>query len=112
MSLTNSTNSIQEYYQWLLDNPKKANKKILAVYKRLTEDIETPREIEHLNKETGEIEKTTYIFDESRGQRVIDFIEKFCHHSKGKWAGQPIKLELFQNTLLNLDESLTVLMQV
>lgn len=100
MSLTNSTNSIQEYYQWLLDNPKKANKKILAVYKRLTEDIETPRKIEHLNKETGEIEKTTYIFDESRGQRVIDFIEKFCHHSKGKWAGQPIRLELFQKALI------------
>ena len=100
MSLTSSTNSIQEYYQCLLDNPKKANKKILAVYKRLTEDIETPREIEHLNKETGEIEKTTYIFDESRGQRVIDFIEKFCHHSKGKWAGQPIKLELFQKALI------------
>lgn len=100
MSSTSSTNSIQEYYQWLLDNPKKANKKILAVYKRLTEDIETPREIEHLNKETGEIEKTTYIFDESRGQRVIDFIEKFCHHSKGKWAGQPIKLELFQKALI------------
>lgn len=100
MSLTSSTNSIQEYYKWLLDNPKKANKKILAVYKRLTEDIETPREVEHLNKETGEIEKTTYIFDESRGQRVIDFIEKFCHHSKGKWAGQPIKLELFQKALI------------
>lgn len=100
MSLTSSTNSIQEYYQWLLDNPKKANKKILAVYKRLTEDIETPREVEYLNKETGEIERNRFIFDEARGQRVIDFIEKFCHHSKGKWAGQPIKLELFQKALI------------
>ena len=100
MSLTNSTNSIEEYYQWLQDNPKKANKKIVAVYKRLTEDIKTPREVEYLNKETGEIEKTTFIFDEAKGQRVIDFIEKFCHHSKGKWAGQPIKLELFQKALI------------
>lgn len=100
MSLTNSTNSIEEYYQWLQDNPKKANKKIIAVYKRLTEDIKTPREVEYLNKETGEIEKTTFIFDEAKGQRVIDFIEKFCHHSKGKWAGQPIKLELFQKALI------------
>lgn len=31
-------------------------------------------------------------FDAARGQRACDFIEHFCRQSKGRWAGQPIKL--------------------
>ena len=34
-------------------------------------------------------------FDEGAGNRPIEFIETFCKHSKGKWAGKPIKLGLF-----------------
>lgn len=37
-----------------------------------------------------------YIFDEARASRPIAFIERFCKHSKGEWAGQSISLELFQ----------------
>lgn len=29
-----------------------------------------------------------YIFDEARASRPIAFIERFCKHSKGEWAGQ------------------------
>lgn len=43
-----------------------------------------------------------FYFDEKTGQRPIDFIEKFCKHSKGKWGKQPIKLELFQKAKLQL----------
>src|SRR5690606_4897989 len=28
------------------------------------------------------------------------FIERFCRHSKGKWIGQPVQLELWQKALL------------
>src|SRR5699024_7403462 len=31
----------------------------------------------------------------------IVFIERFCRHSKGKWAGQPIELELFQKVYIS-----------
>lgn len=31
-----------------------------------------------------------YIFDEIRAERPIAFIERFCKHSKGEWAGQGI----------------------
>lgn len=31
-----------------------------------------------------------YVFDEQRASRPIAFIERFCKHSKGEWAGQSI----------------------
>ena len=43
-----------------------------------------------------------YYFDEEEGERHIEFIEKFCKHSKGKFAGKNISLELFQKAKLQL----------
>lgn len=43
-----------------------------------------------------------FYFDEDAGQRPIDFIETYCRHSKGKWAGKPFLLELFQKAKLQL----------
>ena len=40
------------------------------------------------------------VFDESRANRPIEFIERFCRHSKGEWAGKPVRLELFQKAFL------------
>lgn len=100
MSSTNSTSSIEQYYKWLLDNPKKANKKILTVYKTLYERINQTQTLEYINKETGEIETKNYIFDIQKAQRPIIFIERFCKHSKGKWAGKPVILELWQKAMI------------
>lgn len=41
-----------------------------------------------------------YVFDEARANRPIDFIQRFCKNSKGEWAGQPIRLELFQKAFI------------
>ena len=41
-----------------------------------------------------------YVFDEQRASRPIAFIERFCKHSKGEWAGQGISLELFQKAYI------------
>ena len=43
-----------------------------------------------------------YYFDEDEGEAHIEFIEKFCRHSKGKFAGKPVKLELFQKAKIQL----------
>lgn len=43
-----------------------------------------------------------YYFDAKEGNRHIEFIERFCKHSKGKFAGQPVKLELFQKAKIQL----------
>lgn len=91
---------IEEYYQYLLDNPDKACKKVLVVYKKLVDDIKKPKSITFYNSLTEQEETHKFIFDEEKGTRPIRFIEQFCKHSKGKWAGKPIKLELFQKAFI------------
>lgn len=93
-------NYIEEYYEWIQQNPNKVCQKVKKVYKKLVEDIEVARQVSFYNKTTEEVEVHTYVFDEERGNRPIDFIEKYCKHSKGKWAGKPVKLELFQKAFI------------
>jgi hypothetical protein len=33
-----------------------------------------------------------YWFDQEAGERVVTFIEKYCRHTKGEWAGQLIRV--------------------
>lgn len=41
-----------------------------------------------------------WYFDEEEASRPIEFIERFCKHSKGKWAGKPVILELWQKMIV------------
>jgi phage terminase large subunit-like protein len=41
-------------------------------------------------------------FDPAAGARVVQFIEEYCHHSKGEWAGTPIRLEPWQRELVTI----------
>ena len=91
---------IEEYYQYLLDNPDKACKKVLTIYKRLVDNIKKPKKVSFFNEITEEKETHTFIFDEKKGNKPINFIENFCKHSKGKWAGQSVELELFQKAFI------------
>lgn len=91
---------IQEYYDWIKNNPKKSNKKIKIIYQKLVDDIVNPKTISFFNELTEEEETHTYIFDERKASRPIEFIEKFCKHSKGKWAGKPVSLELWQKAFI------------
>lgn len=100
MSLMNSINSIVDYNDWILNNPKKVNRKIKAVYQKLLNDYQNGKSVEFVNKETGEVETVEYVFDKEKSNRPIEFLEKFCRHSKGKWANKPIKLELWQKAML------------
>lgn len=91
---------IEEYYNWLKANPNKANHKLLVVYKKLVEDLKKPKEVTFYNEILEEQETHTYVFDEKRANLPIRFAELFCRHSKGKWAGKPVKLELWQKALI------------
>ena len=90
---------IEEYYNFLLENENYANKKVLATYRKLVNDLKGV-EVEYYNEISEEIEKRKFIFDEKRANRPIEFIEKFCKHSKGKWAGKPVLLELWQKAFI------------
>lgn len=96
----NSNCNILKYLDYLEAYPKRANKKILATYRYLADMVKNGRRVEYLNKSTGEIEVKQFVFDIEKAEKPIRFIERVCKHSKGKWAGKPIKLELWQKAFI------------
>lgn len=91
---------IEEYYNWIKKNPKKVCKKIKTIYEKLVNDLRESKQVSFYNKSTEQEETHTYIFDIERARRPIEFIEKYCKHSKGKWAGKPVILELWQKAMI------------
>ena len=89
---------IEEYNKWIKDNPDKVCQKIKKQYQKLADNIKKEQKVSFVNK--GIEETHTYIFDEKKSLRCIHFIEKYCKQSKGRWAGKPLKLELFQKAML------------
>lgn len=79
-------NYITEYNAKIQSGEIAASRRVKAVYARLATDTNSIR--------------VGYIFDEARANRPIEFIERFCKHSKGEWAGQGIRLELFQKAFI------------
>ena len=90
--------NIEKYYNWINENPNKANDKIKKVYKKIIEDLKTPKTLSFLID--GKKETHTYRFDKEKANRPIKFIESFIKQSKGQWNGKPLKLELFQKAFI------------
>lgn len=80
-------NPIVEYNNAILSKKEIVSKKVAKIYQYLTDIV------------TEKI-KSDYYYDEMRANHPIIFIEKFLKHSKGKWAGKPVKLELWQKALI------------
>ncbi|MEY9140390.1 terminase large subunit [Mammaliicoccus lentus] len=80
------TNYIVQYWQEMEKGNIVVSKRIYKQYQKLVQDIN------HHDK---------YIFDESKANRPIKFIETFCKHSKGELAGKPLKLALFQRAYIS-----------
>ena len=78
-------NYITRYNDLLQRGEIPACRRIKAVYARLALETRKPGQ---------------YVFDEAKADRPITFIERFCRHSKGEWAGQPVRLELFQKAFI------------
>ena len=95
-------NYILEYVDKIRSGEIIVSKKVETLYYKLEKDIKQPREIEIYDEINDEYEKHRYIFDEKKANRPIEFIEKFCKHSKGrKFAGKPVKLELWQKAFIS-----------
>lgn len=62
------------------------SKRVYKQYERLVYEINNPNQ---------------YVFDNDKANKPIVFIERFCKHSKGEWAGKPITLELFQKAYIS-----------
>lgn len=83
-------NYIDEYLEAIRAGKCIVGKRIRRQYEQLSEAI---------HDKSGKYYK--YYFDKARAERPIEFIERFCKHSKGEWAGQPVKLELFQKAFIS-----------
>ena len=75
-------NPIYNYWEWMNDNRIKVSTKIYKTYKYIIDFLEDP--------------DSEWEYDEKRANHAINFIEKFCKHSKGKMGGKPFILELWQ----------------
>lgn len=95
-------NYILEYVDKIRNREIIVSKKVEILYYKLEREIKEPKEIEIYDEINEEYEKHRYIFDEKKANRPIEFIEKFCKHSKGrKFAGKPVKLELWQKAFIS-----------
>ena len=78
-------NPILEYWQAIQDGREVVCKKIYKTYKHLVDELNRPGE---------------YFYSPSRANHVIEFFENYCHHSKGKFGGKLVELELWEKALL------------
>ena len=80
----------KEYLKAIQKGKEIVSNKVRAVYER---------EVAWMKKPPAGF---PYFFDEKEGLRHIEFIERFCKHSKGRFAGKPVQLELFQKAKIQL----------
>lgn len=79
---------ITEYWKSFVQNGGKTvvSKKIYKTYRKIIADLNS--------------KDSDYYYSNLRGNHVIEFIENFCRHSKGKYGGKPVILELWEKAML------------
>lgn len=80
-------NYVEQYLDAIQAGKYIVSKRCRRQYEKLVKDIKEP--------------SGGYVFDQKRAEKPIAFIERFCKHSKGEWAGQPLRLELFQKAFIS-----------
>lgn len=84
MSSTSSSPSSKLYFEEVLSGEIVACKKLRKLAERMLHDFE------HQGK---------WHFDQSKADRAVDFIERFCYIPSGR-LGQPFKLELYEKAII------------
>ena len=78
-------NPILEYWEAIQNGSETVGAKVRKTYRKLVYDIEHPDEWFYSNK---------------RANHIIEFAENFCRHSKGKFGGKRVILELWEKAML------------
>jgi phage terminase large subunit-like protein len=79
-------NYIREYWSKIESGEIAACRRLKQQYAPIIHELDNPRD--------------PWVFNLDLATRPITFIEHFCKHSKGRWIGKPVKLELFQKAKL------------
>ena len=80
-------NPVREYWNAIREGKEIVSAKIKKTYRKLVYDLDNPNASE-------------FFYDPKRANRVLEFAENFCKHSKGKFGGKPVRLELWEKALL------------
>lgn len=78
-------NPIREYWEEIQSGREVVSKKIYKTYKHLVWKLDNPGE---------------FFYSQARANHVIEFFENYCHHSKGKFGGKLVELELWEKAML------------
>ncbi len=78
-------NYILAYYNLIKSGKIEVSEKVKITYENVVKDLNNPGK---------------YHFDIDKATRPIKFIETFCKHSKGQWAGKPVILDLWQKAII------------
>ncbi len=78
---------IEEYYNLIKNKKVSVSKKVERVYKKIVKDLHD--------------ENSEYEYSEQKANHAINFIQKYCKHSKGRLGGQAFILELWQKALVS-----------
>lgn len=81
-----SYNPILEYYEKIQNGKVTVCDKIRKWYKHLSDKVINPTD--------------GYHYEAKRGNHIIEFVENYCRHSKGKMGGQLVRLELWEKAWL------------
>ncbi len=81
-----SYNPILEYYEQIKNGKVTVCDKIRKWYKYLSNKVINPTD--------------GYHYEAKRGNHIIEFVENYCRHSKGKMGGQLVRLELWEKAWL------------
>lgn len=78
-------NPIREYWEKIESGEVIVCDKVYRTYKKLIYDIDHPGE---------------YFYSAHRANHILEFFENYCHHSKGKYGGKRVVLELWEKAML------------
>lgn len=78
-------NPILEYWNQIENKEVVVCDKLYRTYRKVINDLNNPEE---------------FFYSHKRGNHIIEFIENYCRHSKGKMGGKPVVLELWEKAML------------
>lgn len=78
-------NPILEYWEKIQSGEEVVSDKVYRTYKKVVHDIRNPG---------------VYFYSPKRANHVLEFAENYCRHSKGKFGGHPVRLELWEKAHL------------
>lgn len=78
-------NPVLEYWEKIQCGEITVSNKVYRTYKKVVEDIHNPGE---------------YFYNNKRANHILEFAENYCRHSKGKFGGKPVRLELWEKAHL------------